>query len=246
MYEMMERSVVVSSRMDARALAVVARWLAEQDRAMLRSKSKVVSVTVKMMAEIVIEQQPQLAIESVEEAYIWLARLGLAPASQASNRAISRAMGVEQQLAGSDGQMADLGMVHKKVTRMFAGQGFAGAELQDKVNNEMAGMVGSSRQLATPAQATAEISSEEQMEIELRDQALKVFQAQGASEEQLEEAKKSWQAAQDKKRAKKKAEQQAQIEQWKAQQSKKEKQKLTEMKQALSQPPQASDSLQAS
>jgi len=199
MYEFMERSMVVSSRVDARALATIAKWM-QQNGQYVKSKSAVVSYAIKMVAASVTNQQPEMAINTMEEAYNELVRHGLAPVSAQANRAMGRAMGVEQQLNGSDG-LADLGMVQKMATRMYAGQGYARDELQTKVSNTMADVVNHANQQQAEAEA---IDPFELDDDDMHRQALEMMM-QRESPERVAEWEHQWLADKPERIAKAKA-----------------------------------------
>ena len=187
MYELMERSMVVSARVDARALAVVARYIMDAGQ-YPKSKSNVVGQAMKIVANSIVEQQPELAIESVEHAYTALVRMGLAPASKQAMQAIGRSMSIESSLNVNNGELADMNSIEKRVTRMYAGQGYGGPELREKVNEEMSRMTSHANQHM--GQGSDE-DPEESLKNKTDDMALEALKKLGHSDEEIEAARQA-------------------------------------------------------
>ena len=132
----LDRTFVANTRVDARDMATVARWLVESGGLKLGrvTKSSVLSIAVETLAQMVNEQFPQWPrVETLEQAYEVLSELGLLPSSQQAMLSFARGLKAES-LASND--RVEFNELRKLSRGCFAGQGFKGPELQAAMSRD--------------------------------------------------------------------------------------------------------------
>jgi hypothetical protein len=133
--EFLERSMTVSTRVDARALAELAKWQLKQGLG-IGTRSKLVAQAVQVLAQTAVAQHPELRTETLEQAYQELSEFGLAPVSRQALQAMSRGLATEHLMLNHDSDR-DMQTLGRRLERSYAGRGLAGRELQDKVGEQM-------------------------------------------------------------------------------------------------------------
>ena len=132
----LERTFVANTRVDARDMATVARWLVESGGLRLGrvTKSSVLSIAIETLAQMVNEQFPQLGrVETLEQAYEVLSELGLLPSSRQAMLSFARGLKAES-LASND--RVDFNEVRKLPKGCFTGQGWKGQDLQAAMSRD--------------------------------------------------------------------------------------------------------------
>jgi len=148
-------SMTVSARVDARALAQIAKYCMQAGQR-AATRSGLVAQAVKLVAENIVQYDPALATPTLEQAYIELSQMGLAPMSRQALIQMSKGLAVENLMLNNDGMM-DVKALNKMVGRGYAGQGYAGQDLQEKVSEEMSRLTHQAQQVPQPVEQSVEI-----------------------------------------------------------------------------------------
>ena len=136
--EFLDRSMTVSARVDARALAELAKWQMKQGL-QARTRSKLIALAVRQLADAITSQWPELKTPTLEQAYCELQEMNLAPVSMQAMQSMVRGLAAESLMMNHD-KVGDMRALEAGLKRNFAGQGLAGHALQSKVQEQMAQM----------------------------------------------------------------------------------------------------------
>lgn len=166
--EMVEKSFAASVRVDMRALAIVARWMAEQGQYVTRSG--VIGGALKMVAASLVDEHPHRMVGSLEDAFEELVELGLAPRSTWASRVTAQSLGFESAIRSGESML-----VQQRLKRSFAGSGLAKDKLTSRVGQEMFGM----------SEFVARQKDDDPGDV--TKQTIDMMRAQGKSDEEIEE-----------------------------------------------------------
>jgi len=173
--ELLEKSLAMSVRVDARDLATISRKLSlTAGPGVSLTRSGVVGTVMSMVASSLAANEPELQVDSMEEAWQTLRELGLAPRSQQHKQVMARALQV-------DNQDLDAAEVGKKLTRHFAGRGLSQEESQGLVRSELGELSRHRREQA--------VKPEKSLERELAEQAAREMLRRGFDPVEVEQRK---------------------------------------------------------
>jgi len=172
-----EKSFSASVRVDARDLAIVARWMQANGQRVTRSG--ILGQALKVVAQGIVEQEPTLDVDTLEKAYTELAMLRLAPQSAQGLLSMARALQTEQMA-----QSGNMEFVVNRLTNMARGQGL---EREEVKRNVMAGV----DELAQEGRrrGIAEQLGIEEGDVDMLNQAVNAMRQTGMAQEEIENRK---------------------------------------------------------
>jgi hypothetical protein len=128
---LLEKTMVISTRVDPRDLAAIAVW-AKNARRIKLTKSNVTSIALEVLAQIVEEQELAERPQSLEEAYEVLARLDLLPSGAYARRVLAQGMSLESGI-----KHGEISSALRQAKRIYAGSGMSGDSIKDLANRHV-------------------------------------------------------------------------------------------------------------
>ena len=169
-----EGSFSASVRVDARNLALVAKWM--QDNGQDINRSNILGQALKIVARGVMEQEPERQVDTLEQAYTMLFEMDLAPKSTRGLLNMAQALRTETMA-----QAGDMQGIVKQLRNISRGNGLAGDDAQMAVAQEMKN-IATNRQVTTQAQSYG-ISDEDAENLK---RAIAYWRQQGLGPEEIE------------------------------------------------------------
>jgi hypothetical protein len=170
-----EGSFSASVRVDARNLAVVARWMLDNNQDVTRSS--VLGQSLKIIANSVLGQRPELQVDTLEQAYTNLFNMGMAPKSTRGLLTMAQSLRTEQMA-----QVGNMEGIVKQLRNMAHGEGLAKLEAEDAVANEILNI--NTQRQATEAAQKYNISDEDR---EMLNMAITSWRKQGLDQVEIDE-----------------------------------------------------------
>jgi hypothetical protein len=170
-----EGSFSASVRVDARNLAVVAKWMLDNNQDVTRSS--VLGQSLKMIANSILEQRPELQVDTLEQAYTNLFNMNMAPKSTRGLLNMAQSLRTEQMA-----QVGNMEGIVKQLRNMAHGEGLAKLEAEDAVAKEILN-INTQRQAAKAAQKYS-IDDDDRERLNM---AISAWREQGLGQAEIDE-----------------------------------------------------------